>query len=162
MALVLIGILLTFLLTPLVFKQPLQPWVENLARVPLRVWKRLRSIGQPNPVAIQPFAPMIQPEPHGGLVTTASVEANRRNTAHLFPPEEGWRNAAGVAFVTTSSSEQMLAEDYARRRRNIGSGNFPGVDPAVFGSDPSMHRNAALLDLPPIRTNGTMVGGVWD
>jgi hypothetical protein len=160
MALVLLGILLTFLLTPLVFKQPLQPWIENLPRLPTRLWRRLRSTRRPEPQSSRPTAAIIEPEPHGGLATMASVEASRRNTAHLFPQQGGWRNAAGVAFVTTT--DQMLADDYARRRRNLASGNFPGMDPSAFGPDPSMHRNAALLDSPAPLTDGSMDSGVWD
>jgi hypothetical protein len=146
MVLVLIGILLTFLLTPLVFKQPLQPWIENLPRLPLRLWRRLRSARQPEPLAPERPAVQVIIE-DGGLATMASAQKTAGNTAHLFPPASGWRNAAGVSFVT--SNEWMLAEDYARRRRNLGSGNFPGMDPGAFGPDPSMHRNAALLDPAP-------------
>lgn len=30
-----------------------------------------------------------------------------RNTAHLFPPDGGWRNAAGVSYVTTGTAEAL-------------------------------------------------------
>jgi hypothetical protein len=168
MGLVLLGILLTFLLTPLVFKQPLQPWVEGLYRRPLRRWKRLRSTRRPKPLAApRPPRLIIEPEPHDGLATMASVDANRRNTAHLrqqAPQLPEPPHPAVPQFLTTNTSSVQLAEDHARRRRNLGSGNFPGIDPAAFGPDPSMHRNTALLDLQcgRVLTDGSMESGAWD
>lgn len=73
-----------FLLLGLVLEPVAEPRIRKLLQ---RTRHRFMAV-TPRPVLI---------EQHGGT----------RNTVHLFPPADGWRNAAGVSYVRTGTAEAL-------------------------------------------------------
>jgi hypothetical protein len=102
---------LWFVLTPLIFVQPLRPWVWHLLRLPRRrsvdltprarysgAWKGLQTATTHSNTGGTELT--FQPVPEDGGLFTMAVAPKSARTAHL-----GWRNAAGVSYVTTGTQE---------------------------------------------------------
>ena len=86
-----------FLLSLLIFQQPLRSWVRALVR---RLYRQPAGL-TPQELAARPVTE------DGDLFTLEVARKNLRNTARLIPPTGDWRNAAGVSFVTTGTAEGL-------------------------------------------------------
>jgi hypothetical protein len=140
-----------FLLGPLIFKPTWQPWMENLIGLPRD--RLLRVVGYSIGLSVLLLgllrARMISPWIKNlGQVVHQRLALLARRSMDLTPAEfpVGTPSATAAAiqpspvppFVNTTNSPWML-EDFAQRQR---------AALLASGVDPSMWRNAALLDSP--------------